>query len=486
MRATFRILFYIKRDSGKKEEVPIMGRISVNGTMVQFSCKCSVPESLGDAHGNCATGRSRKAKEVNRTLDDIRLQLVHHYHRLAERNGFVNAEMVRNAFLGMGSGCDTLLEAFDRENARFLQRCGKDRALSSYKVFVRTRNYVADFIRNGCRRKDILLGELTPDFIKQFSVYLVTQRRLSQTTTWMACMHLKSVVARMHENGLLTRNPFAQFRIRPQVKERAFLTQDELKRLITHHFDDPALAFCRDVFVFASFTALSFVDIKELTADNIRTLNGEKWIVARRQKTKVPYVVKLLDIPLQIVERYSRQGDGNRIFGECNYWVMCKKLKRVVALCDIHKPISWHCARHSFATLALSKGMPIESVSRILGHTKISTTQIYAKITVDKLYNDPPHPFRKQPAEGTSHPHERLGTLPPPHLRERFAEGFRRPSTRPQRHRRREKDFSLCFTAFSCCFFFFLKICRIFAGRKCHVVPKGQERHKRYFIEKEK
>lgn len=136
------------------------------------------------------------------------------------------------------------------------------------------------------------------------------------------------------------------------------------------------------------FTALSFVDMKELTTDEIVEVNGEKWILSKRHKTNVPFQVKLLDIPLQIIERYKYLSEDKLVFGKINYWTMCKQLKKVMAECGIEKQISYHCARHTFGTLALSKGMPIESVSRVLGHTNIVTTQIYAKITTQKLDND--------------------------------------------------------------------------------------------------
>lgn len=193
---------------------------------------------------------------------------------------------------------------------------------------------------------------------------------------------------RAHFNGLIPRNPFAQFHISPNVKEREYLTEDELKAVMTHEFADDKLAYIRDIFVFASFTALSFVDIQELMNDNIVEVNGEKWILSKRHKTKVPFQVKLLDIPLQIIERYRPMQKDNRIFPGLNYWSVCKPLKRMIKECGITKNISFHCARHGFATLALCKGMPIESVSRVLGHTNIVTTQIYAKITTQKLDND--------------------------------------------------------------------------------------------------
>ena len=388
MRATFKVLFYVNRSKEKNGNVPIMGRVTINGTTAQFSCKRSIPKELWDTKGNCAKGKSKEAREINFALDDIKAQIIKHYQRLSDREAFVTAEMVRNAYQGIGNEYETLLGAYDKDNANFKLRCGKDRAESSYKVFVRDRNYVADFLKAHYKRKDISMLELTPDFIKEFSIYLMTERNLKQSTAWMACMLLKGVIIRANNNGLIPRNPFANFHMRPNVVERSYLTETELKDLMTHEFEDASLAFCRDIFVFASLTALSFVDIKELTTDQIMDVNGEKWIISKRHKTKVPFQVKLLPVPLVIIERYKHIRTDNHVFGTCNYWSMCKQLKKVIAECGITKPISWHTARHGFATLALSKGMPIESVSRILGHTNITTTQIYAKITTEKLNTD--------------------------------------------------------------------------------------------------
>ena len=338
MRATFKTLFYVNRSKEKNGIVPIMGRVTINGTTAQFSCKRSIPMELWDTKGNCAKGKSKEAREINFALDDIKAQIIKHYQRLSDREAYVTAEMVRNAFQSIGNEYETLLGAFDKDNANFKLRCGKDRAYSSYKVFVRNRNYVADFIKSHYKRKDISMLELVPDFIKEFSIYLMTERNLKQATAWMACMQLKGVIIRAHNNGLIPRNPFANFHMRPNIEERAYLTETELKELMTHKFDNDNLTFCRDVFVFASMTALSFVDIKELTSDQIVDVNGEKWIVSKRHKTKVPFQVKLLPIPLEIIERYRHIRTGNHVFGTCNYWSMCKQLKTVIKECGIESP----------------------------------------------------------------------------------------------------------------------------------------------------
>ena len=388
-RSTFKVLFYLKRQNEKNGKVPIMGRITINGTISQFSCKLSVSPKLWDTKANKAAGKSIAAQRINEKLENIKTNIGKQYQHICDRDSYITAEKVKNAWQGFGDEYRLLMQTFDEYLQDFRQkRVGKDRSIGTYKVMVRARNYVAAFIKSFYKRTDMSMLELTPDFIKEFAAYLTAERGLKNATIWLNCMWLKGVVMRAHYNGLIPRNPFAQFHISPNVKEREYLTEDEIKRIMAHEFDNPTLALVRDLFIFACFTALSFVDMKELTTDEIVEVNGEKWILSKRHKTNVPFQVKLLDIPLQIIERYKYLSEDRLVFGKINYWTMCKQLKKVMAECGIEKQISYHCARHTFGTLALSKGMPIESVSRVLGHTNIVTTQIYAKITTQKLDND--------------------------------------------------------------------------------------------------
>ena len=387
-RSTFKILFYANKSKEKNGIVPIMGRVTINGTQSQFSCKKSIPLDMWDVKGNRARGRSKEALQINCELDDIKAQIIRHYRHLLDREVFVTAEMVRNSYQGFGNDHETLLSVFDRDIANLRKRIGKDRSASTLSAMEWSRKDVAGFIRSRYRRADMSMHELTPEFIREFTAYLTTDRGLASGTIWQRCMWLKGVVMREHYNGSIPRNPFAQFHISPNCKKREFLTEEELKTVITHKFKDGSLAFVRDTFVFVCFTALSFIDAKELTTDNIVDINGEKWIIGHRHKTNVPYQVKLMDVPLRIIERYKHLRKNKLVFGEMNYWSMSKKLKKVMEACGIEKQISYHCGRHSFATIALTNGMPIESVSRVLGHTNIVTTQIYAKITNQKLSND--------------------------------------------------------------------------------------------------
>ncbi len=388
MRSTFKVLFYVNGSKEKNGIVPVMGRVTINGSVAQFSCKQTIAKGLWDAKGNRAKGKSREARELNLALDNIKAQIIKHYQRLSDREAFVTAEMVRNAFQGLGTEYETLLGAFDKDNESFRKRIGIDRAEGSYRVRIRSRNHLAAFIKKCYRRSDISMLELTPDFIKEYEIYLSTDAGLHNASVWSNCMWLKTIVAKAHYNGLTPRNPFAQYRVNQNVKEREYLTEDEIKTVMTHEFSNRKLAYIRDLFVFASFTALSFVDMKELTTDDIAEVNGEKWILSKRHKTKVNFQVKLLDIPLQIIRRYERFQENGLVFPNLNYWSICKPLKQMIKECGITKNISFHSSRHGFATLALSKGVPIESVSRVLGHTNIVTTQKYCKITIEKIDKD--------------------------------------------------------------------------------------------------
>jgi integrase len=280
----------------------------------------------------------------------------------------------------------TLLQAYDQDLERFKHRVGKDRSEHSLRAMQQGRQYVATFLTDWMHTDDIQLAKLMPQFIHDFSVYLSTDRGLRGGTIWLACQLLKGVVTRAHARGLLEWNPFGQFHIAKNIRPREYLTEEEIALLMVHDFKKPALCFARDIFIFAVFTGLAFIDIKELKPTDVVTINGGTWIVSKRHKTQIPFQVKLLNIPLEILKRYHQE--GQTVFPPMEYRTMAKRIHRVMDECGFQKHITMHCARHSFAILALNNGVPIESVSRILGHTNITTTQIYAKITMQKLDND--------------------------------------------------------------------------------------------------
>ena len=219
------------------------------------------------------------------------------------------------------------------------------------------------------------MNELTEDFIRDYCLYLRNEVGLAQSSVWIYSIPLKHIVTTAHYNGKIARNPFAQYKVDPDHKERGFLTEEELQAFTTVELNNSNLELARDLFVFGCWTGISFIDIKNLTTENITMLGGSPWIVSKRQKTGVQFQIKLMDIPMQIINIGSHD-------------VINRRIKEVAKICGIEKRTSFHLSRHTFAVLALNYGMPIESVSKILGHTNITTTQIYAKVTNTKLEHD--------------------------------------------------------------------------------------------------
>lgn len=388
MRSTFKVLFYVNGSKEKNGIVPIMGRVTINGSVAQFSCKQSIHKDLWDVKGNRAKGKSKDSRDINLALDNIKAQIIKHYQRISDREAFVTAEMVRNAYQGIGTEYETLLRAFDKENEAFAKRVGKDRSLSTYQKYLTVRKYLAEFIKVHYKRTDIAMNELTEDFIRDYCLYLRNEVGLAQSSVWIYSIPLKHIVTTAHYNGKIARNPFAQYKVAPDHKERGFLTEDELQAFTTVELNNPDLELARDLFVFGCWTGISFIDIKNLTTENITMLGGSPWIVSKRQKTGVPFQIKLMDIPMQIIKRYEPYRISNNLFNIGSHDTINKRIKEVAKLCGIEKRTSFHLSRHTFAVLALNYGMPIESVSKILGHTNITTTQIYAKVTNTKLEHD--------------------------------------------------------------------------------------------------
>lgn len=388
MRSTFKVLFYVNGSKEKNGIVPIMGRVTINGSVAQFSCKQSIHKDLWDVKGNRAKGKSKESRDINLALDNIKAQIIKHYQRISDREAFVTAEMVRNAYQGIGTEYETLLRAFDSENEAFAKRVGKDRSLSTYQKYLTVRKYLAEFIKVHYKRSDIAMNELTEDFIRDYCLYLRNEIGLAQSSVWIYSIPLKHIVTTAHYNGKIARNPFAQYKVDLDHKERGFLTEEELQAFATVELNNPDLELARDLFVFGCWTGISFIDIKNLTTENITMLGGSPWIVSKRQKTGVPFQIKLMDIPMQIIKRYEPYRISNNLFNIGSHDTINKRIKEVAKLCGIEKRTSFHLSRHTFAVLALNYGMPIESVSKILGHTNITTTQIYAKVTNTKLEHD--------------------------------------------------------------------------------------------------
>ena len=392
MKSTFSVIYYLKRQVVRKDgTVPVMGRITVDGTQTQFSCKLTVDPKLWDTKGGRVTGRSTAALETNRMLDKMRVRINSHYQEIMERDNFVTAEKVKNAFLGLEHRCHTLMQVFQQHNEDYVKLV--EAGMKAKNTLARYRavyKHLLEFLEVRHHVKDIALKELAPAFISDFEMFLRTDKHCRTNTVWLYTCTLRTMVFIAINNEWLTRDPFREYEVKKEETTREILTKEELRMLMDGELKNAKQELYRDLYLFCAFTGLSFADMRNLREENIRTYFDEhEWININRQKTGVESNIRLLDLPKRIIEKYRGLCEDGRIFPVPPYKTCIRGIRAVAKRCGITKHLTWHQSRHTAATTVfLSNGVPIETVSSMLGHKSIKTTQIYAKITKEKLNRD--------------------------------------------------------------------------------------------------
>lgn len=246
------------------------------------------------------------------------------------------------------------------------------------------------YIQHEYGRDNVYLKELNLAFFNDFEHYLRTKRDCATNTIGNYIIGVKHIVAIARNSGQLAINPFARYLIKPEQKDKGFFTKDELNSLVNIELKKAQHELVRDLFVFSAFTGLSYSDVKNLTKDHLKTsFDGHLWIITRRQKTNTGSSIRLLEVPKQIIEKYKGYNRDNRLLPVPSNSSCDAILKKIGKQCGIDKRITYHVARHIFSTtVTLSQGVPIETVDWMLGHMNIKTTQIYAKITKEKISQD--------------------------------------------------------------------------------------------------
>jgi len=291
--------------------------------------------------------------------------------------------------LGIDTRKQTLLELFDQHNREKKRLVGISIVKSTYNKYRITRDHLAAYLTDWHNLSDIPLKEINHKFVCDFERYLLTVKRSEVNTIAKYMQMFKHIIGIAIKYRWIQDNPFSGYKIQLKRTDRGYLTQEEVEILLNHTFKQKHLEKVRDIFVFCCFTGLSYIDVKQLTQDNIRiSFDGGQWLMGKRGKTDVRYNVPLLDIPKQILAKYAGKLPDNRALPVTTNQYSNVYLNEIGKLCGLKKKLTFHLSRHTFATLTLSKGVSIESVSKMLGHTNIQTTQIYARITNEKISQD--------------------------------------------------------------------------------------------------
>ena len=388
MKSTYRILFFIRKTRLNKDGlVAVSIRITIDGEYIEFNPKLFVNPEIWNPIGR-AEGKTKEAREINQAVDKVRTDLKNLYDTIYDRDGYVTPEKLRNSYLGVDIQQNTLLSMYDKlvEQKRCL--VGNTITYTTLEKYLATQRRMSEYILYQYNKKDIPLKEVNYQFVNNYEIYLKSQSGCGHNSSVKHLRYLKKILTDALKNRYITTDPFDNYRLGYKAVDKEYLLESEVKKLLSKKFTVKRLEEVRDIFVFQCFTGIAYIDVANLTIDNIiEGENGEKWIRLYRQKSSVQANVPLLEIPQIILEKYNGKNDEKLLPMHTNQ-KMNSYLKEIADLCGIKKRLTTHCGRHTYATIMLTKGVSIESVSKMLGHTNITTTQIYAKVLNQKIANE--------------------------------------------------------------------------------------------------
>jgi len=389
----YSLLFYLRKyKTDRVGRSIIYVRITVNGKRAEFSTGRKVHPSKWDSAYGKVLGFSQDVRQLNAQLVKIKTDLYRHAEKLHDKEQPLTAVSLKEAYLGLDKPVKMLLEIFQEHNDRVDKLIGQDFAAGTAERYRTARKHLAEYIQHEHRRKDIPVTHVDHAFITGFEYYLKTQRKCSHNSAVKYVVNFKKIIRIVYANGWIAKDPFANYKVRLKNVEREFLTAEELQRLMDTPFQHQRLEHVRDCFVFCCFTGLAYADVKKLTHDDFVTgIDGELWINTKRTKTKTKSNIPVLPTALMILEKYEDSPHlvNGKVLPVLTNQKMNAYLKEIAVLSGIKKNLTTHLARHTFATtVTLSNGVSIESVSKMLGHKSLRTTQHYAKILNRKVSED--------------------------------------------------------------------------------------------------
>ncbi len=394
-RTTFRLMFYINRTRPTRNgECPINMRITINGKSLTIFTKRNVVPELWEAKQGLCRGKTNAAVEVNRYLEDFK---AHTYHKYAELNTMYDhctPELLRDAILSINtSKARTLCIIWDEHVEDLRLMIGKETSYGNYHKYRTALKYMRQFLIEELKVPDVPIKVVNRQMVSKFEMFLRTKKNCCHNTTMKYLQNFKRIVRIGIQNGWLRNNPFVDFKLSLREVDRPYLNESELQSIMDLEVLMPRLELVRDLFVFACFSGLSYADLFKLKkAELEEDHHGVLWIKTRRQKTKARSQVPLLHVPKFIIEKYSDLSilkAEDKVLPVLSNQKLNAYLKEIQTLARIEKLLTFHVARHTFATtVTMLNGVPIESIAKMLGHKNIRTTQHYARIVDAKIGND--------------------------------------------------------------------------------------------------
>jgi site-specific recombinase XerD len=392
---TFGVRFIALPKVNNPEQAYIYARITISKKVIDISLKRTTAYLLWDSKQECISSRTSEAKQINKFIEDTRYRLMECYQQLLLEHKVITPLAIKELYLGETKVENTLMGLISYHNTNMKQVL----AWGTLKNYFTTQKYVQLFLKQKYKNADLFLSSLNYQFITEFEFFLRTCKPLDKANPLtnngiMKHMErLRKMATLAYKMEWIPKDPFAQYKLRFKRKEMHFLTAEELEKFEHLELSKKIVARARDLFVFCCYTGLSYIDLDNLRSNNLCIgIDGEHWINTKRKKTETPVNIPLLPKAYAMIEKYKNEPRvfyRQRLLPFMSNQRLNKYVKEIAQLCGIKKELSFHAARHTFATtITLTNGVPVETVSKLLGHTKLSTTQIYVHIVKQKISDD--------------------------------------------------------------------------------------------------
>ncbi|UEG53371.1 site-specific integrase [Mucilaginibacter daejeonensis] len=394
MRTTLSLLFSLRKpknySGGGK---PIYLRITVDGQRTELTTgrKCE-PLKWDGATGR-AIGTKQETKTLNAFLENLQYQIFELQRQMTSADETITAETIKNRFVGKVEKSRNLLVVFEDHNNKMRTLIGQEYEKSTLQRYETCLMHVKNFIEEEYHVSDIPVSKINFAFLNDFEYYLRSVRKCGNNSAIKYIKNLGKIVRICLGKGWLNVDPYINYKPKQKAVHREVLTKEELDCLIKKEFKIERLRTVRDMFVFCCYTGLAYVDVHKLKrSELIQGIDGDLWIYTNRQKTDTISRIPILPVALSIIHAYedhSQCSVKDTLLPVMSNQKMNAYLKEIADICNIEKPLTFHIARHTFATtVTLNNGVPIESVAKMMGHTSIKTTQIYANVMDHKISED--------------------------------------------------------------------------------------------------
>ena len=394
MKTKITLHFYAKSTKANAAgQLPIYIRLTVDGKRMEFSTKKFIDSNKWSSEMSRMKGNSEDARSLNDYLDLMKSKILDIQMELIHRNELLTIEIFKNKLLGIQERERMLIPIFQEHNRKIKELVGQEYAPGTLERYETSLKHTKEFLIWKYNISDINIEKIDHAFIMEYEFYLRCERKCANNTAVKYIKNFHKIINQCLANGWLNKDPFANYKAKIKEVIRDFLSESEIEIMMNKKFVSERLELVRDIFIFSCFTGLAYVDVRQLSRNHLSFgIDGDKWIFKNRQKTDTSSKIPLLPIALEIINKYENHpacANENRLLPILSNQKMNAYLKEIADVCGINKELTFHIARHTFATtITLSNGVPIETVSKMLGHTNLKTTQHYAKILDRKVSED--------------------------------------------------------------------------------------------------